>query len=288
MILPPSALSIEEYHASVPAWLSKTSIMDFRTWGPARWYLVYVAKTLRRPVPGGVEQGQMRDCWLTEGEQAFRDRYVVIPADAPKRPSSAQLKAKKPSADTLDAIAYWSLFEGKLTVTREDYDILLDAVEAVHGLEEWPRVQEAQAQMTLRRLSSDMGFGVQSRPDWMALDGSNAITDDLKKTRSLEHFGAQALDLGYHVQAAIAGWALAGDGYEHERANLIAVEWERGARADMYRIPTEALAGGVGIFRETAAEINARMLSGDWSYRQGGAKPLPIPAWRMRQMEGAA
>lgn len=288
MILPPDQLTTQDYHDSCPAWLSKTSIMDFRRMGPARWHMTYIGKTLARPVPGGVEQGLMLDCWLTEGEEIFNDRYIVVPEDAPKRPSSKQLEAKKPSLETLEAIAYWSQFDGFDLVTQEDYEIMLDAVEAVHGLAEWPRVQAAQEQMSLRVLPPDMSFGVQSRPDWLTLGDGSAITDDLKKTCSLERFGAQALDLGYHVQAAIAGFCLAGSGYAHEQANLIAVEWERGSRADMYRIPSEALADGYRIFRDTTKEITARMKSGDWSYRQPGPQVLPIPAWRMRQMEGAS
>jgi len=37
--------------------------------------------------------------------------YVVMPADAPKYPTKAQLNAKKPSPETLDAIAWWKNFD---------------------------------------------------------------------------------------------------------------------------------------------------------------------------------
>ena len=40
-------------------------------------------------------------------KKAMTDLAVVIPTGSPKRPTKTQLNAKKPSQDTLDAIAFW-------------------------------------------------------------------------------------------------------------------------------------------------------------------------------------
>ena len=285
-ILSPFELPIELYHQSAPQWLSKTSIMDFRDHGPAWWKLVYLDGAFTKEAPGGAAQGSMLDCWLTEGEDAFNARYVYVPADAPKRPTSAQLKAKKPSPETLDAIAYWAQFGDRIPVMGEDAAILPEAVRAVKSLPDWKRLEMTRAQHTIRRVDTSMGIGLQSRPDWLELN-ANAITFDLKKTRSLASFGKQAIDLGYHVQASIAGWCLSGDDYQQEQAFLVAVEWERGARARMYEIPSEALADGFRMVTETFLEIAGRLKSDDWTDRQQSPERLPIPEWMHRRM-GAA
>ena len=111
---------------------------------------------------------------------------------------------------------------------------------------------------------------------------------DLKKVRDLDRFGAQAIDLGYHLQAAVGGWCLAGDGFALEHAYLVAVEWERGARCRIYEIPHEALAFADRQMRDVAAEISDRVKRSDWAdHPDGVIKPLPIPGWMMARMEAA-
>lgn len=285
-ILTPDQLPISVYHSSAPAWLSKTSIMDYIVHGPAWWNLAYIQRQPVRSTPDGVLQGNMLDCYLTEGEEAYRARFVAVPEDAPKRPTKAQRNAKKPSPETVDAIAYWEQFEGMTVVDRADETILYEAVAAVRVLDCWPRVQAARAQLSLRRQSS-LGFGLQSRPDWMLAEGQEVTTWDLKKTRSLANFGKQAIDLGYHLQAAIASWCMAGDDLQHAEANLIAVEWERGARAREFAIPSEALADGYRRCEVAAMEIAERMKRGDWTDGVTARAPLPIPEWMARRMEAA-
>lgn len=290
MILSPTALPIESYHRSAPEWLSKTSIMDFRRMGPAWWKLAHLDRAIERPSPGGVLQGNMLDCYLTEGEAVYRDRYMVAPIGAPKKPDSRQMNAKKPSPETLDAIAYWAPFAGKVIVTQADEAIMRDAVAAVLDLPDWPRISAGKLQHSIRRHSSELGLGLQSRPDILELDLSQRVATswDLKKTADLDRFPHQALDLGYHLQASIAQWCLAGEGFTPDKAFLIAVEWERGARAKVYEIPTEALEEGFRWCGETVKEISQRLASGDWNYRQAAPEPLPIPTWRARQMAEVA
>lgn len=54
--------------------------------------------------------GSALDCFLLEREQ-FTAKFIEIPANAPKKPTSAQRNAKKPSAETIEAIGWWDAFE---------------------------------------------------------------------------------------------------------------------------------------------------------------------------------
>lgn len=271
MIFTSTELPIEQYHASAPAWLSKTSLRDYISHGPAWWKLAYLDRTMERPSPGGALQGLALDCLLTEGMESFAARFAVKPAGHDGR--------TKAGREWAEANA------GRLLLTAEDAEILADAAEAVRSCCAWDRIAKCAAQVSVRRESPALGLGLQSRPDWLHIDGGSAVLFDLKKTRDIDLFGKQAIELGYHLQAAIAGWCLAGDGIGLEHAYLVAVEWERGARCRVYEIPHAALEAGDRLMRETAAEIAARIKSGDWTDRQAGPEPLPIPDWLMRQME---
>jgi exodeoxyribonuclease VIII len=53
--------------------------------------------------------GQALDTLVLEPDQ-FSNRFATVPSDAPKRPTSVQRNAKKPSPETLHAIGFWNKF----------------------------------------------------------------------------------------------------------------------------------------------------------------------------------
>ena len=59
----------------------------------------------------------------------FYSYVAIVPKDAPKRPSSIQLNAKKPSEDTIAAIKWWDEFnaasEGKLVLSKSDVESVM-------------------------------------------------------------------------------------------------------------------------------------------------------------------
>ena len=67
-----------------------------------------------------MNDGTLLDCLLYTPSR-FESMFYVIPENAPKRPTSAQRKAKKPSDETLAAIYFWDLVAvsgaGKIIVT---------------------------------------------------------------------------------------------------------------------------------------------------------------------------
>lgn len=62
--------------------------------------------------------------WLTPEE--WEHHYCQLPQDAPRKPSVAQRNAKKPSQDTLDAIAWWdrwnTIAEGKSLIDPDEFE----------------------------------------------------------------------------------------------------------------------------------------------------------------------
>lgn len=81
--------------------------------------------------------GRAAHSMVLEGEGAFASEFIVMPEDAPKRPTSRQIEAKKPSPETLFAIDWWNQFNastnGKTIITRDDYESILGVKNAVEG-----------------------------------------------------------------------------------------------------------------------------------------------------------
>lgn len=265
-------LPISNYHNAIhpgkEVWLSKTTLREFSEMGPAWWKLANIDKVIAKERPGGALQGLALDCYLTEGSAAFYDRFAIKPPDM--------------SFATKEGKAWKAEHEGKEFLSDDDHAIMLDAADAVRRCSRWPEIEKSKAQATIRRHSDGLGLGLQSRPDWLNV-GCGTI-DDLKKTANLDTFGKQAIDLSYHLQAAIAGWCLVGDNIQLEHAYLVAVEWARGARCRVYEIPHDVLEYADKQMRKVAAEIADRLERNDWTDKQESTEQLPVPEWYRRRM----
>ena len=266
-VIPPDRLPIEEYHRSAPTWFSKTSLRYFQENG-APWFKLWLDGKVKPDQPKGVEQGLALDALLTEGVESLRTRFAFAPADLDRRTRAGK---------------EWSEAQaGKTILSADDELILADAASAVRACTAWPAIEKSLAQHTIRRHSDGLGFGLQSRPDGYLAEQETVF--DLKKTRDLTRFGAQAIDLGYHLQAAVARWCL---GNDELRAFLVAVEWERGARCRVYEIPADVLDYADKEMRKTALEISRRIRENDWTDHQPEAEPLQVPGWLRYILEGA-
>jgi PDDEXK-like domain of unknown function (DUF3799) len=137
----------------------------------------------------------------------FARSYVVKPDNAPKRPTSVQRSAKKPSPETIEAIAFWDQFEtenaGKIVLDNDENEQLLAMAHSVRNhpaasalLSGAPGVAE------LSCYWNDPTTGVlcRCRPDYWRADG---IIVDLKTTEdaSPEGFAKSLVNWRYYVQA---------------------------------------------------------------------------------------
>lgn len=121
---------------------------------------------------------------MNESRDAFAQVYAVVPEDAPKRPSQRQIAAKKPSAETLDAIAWWDVFEasikGKELVERKDYDRMKAMFESIQEHAEIKEYLSERTEFEISAFSKINGVPVKSRGDalngagfmdWKSIDG---------------------------------------------------------------------------------------------------------------------
>lgn len=137
----------------------------------------------------------------------FAKRYVVKPENAPKRPTSVQRNAKKPSPETIEAIAFWDQFEienaGKIVLDADENEQLLAMA---HSVRKHPAANAlltgapGVAELSAYWIDPTTGVLCRCRPDYWRVDG---IVVDLKTTEdaSPEGFARSLVNWRYHVQA---------------------------------------------------------------------------------------
>ncbi|WP_165349636.1 PD-(D/E)XK nuclease-like domain-containing protein [Methylibium sp. Pch-M] len=153
-------------------------------------------------------RGTLAHCAVLEPD-AMAQRFVVVPEDAPRMPSKSQWAAKKPSADSQAAMAWWTIFQeanaGRDLVSREDYAVCQQQLDAVR---QQPRLAEllraGRGEVSVFWIDEATGIYCKARPDWLPLGDLAASPLDLKTCvdESPSGFGRAAARLRYDLQAA--------------------------------------------------------------------------------------
>ena len=93
----------------------------------------YIEQT--RTSTKAMDEGTLLDCILFEPE-SFQDRFFIMP-DHIKKPTSAQINAKKPSAETLEQIAVWEGIKERIgkriVINQEQYNDSTNIAESVRN-----------------------------------------------------------------------------------------------------------------------------------------------------------
>ena len=136
--------------------------------------------------------------------ELFTSSVICTPEDAPKKPTQKQREAKKPKAETLEAIAWWDNFEaasqGKMVVALDEYQDALLAGQALKAeLAHWGITPVA----TELCLTCDYGkVPLKAQLDFVTADG---WIYDLKTFGELitpRNVLNTTYKRGYHIQAA--------------------------------------------------------------------------------------
>lgn len=99
--VPPEQYQAEEAQRGSPDLVVRSHVLTEILRNAQRWYKGYVS-----PESKSKEFGNVFDCLLLTPQQWTR-RFAVLPVDAPKKPTKAQLNAANPSPKTLEDIRWW-------------------------------------------------------------------------------------------------------------------------------------------------------------------------------------
>lgn len=158
-------------------------------------------------------RGTLAHCAVLE-PAAMTKRYVVVPEDAPRRPTKAQWAAKNPSEDSKASMVWWTRFEEECAdrdiVSREDYSLCQAQLTAVAREPELSALlRSGHGEVSLFWIDKATGIYCKARPDWLPvlqgrLRGSSITALDLKtcSDESPNGFGRAAARLRYDLQAA--------------------------------------------------------------------------------------
>lgn len=215
------------------------------------------------------------------------DRVVCCaPINAPRRPTAAQINAKKPSPETLDAIAFWQEFNrasiGKVVLSADDHRRALACITAVRAHPGAAKLLDS-GERELSLFWTDARYGVpcKCRDDIFSHGG----VTDLKTCQdaSPEGFGRQIANMLYHVAAAHYI-----HGHEHAMGEsprfyaFIAVESEPPHAVAAYALPSNAILAGAHLMA-TALERYAQALAdGAWCGYPDTIDTIQIPAYALK------
>jgi exodeoxyribonuclease VIII len=216
----------------------------------------------------------------------FDARVMCMPADAPSKPTSRQVNAKKPSDETVAQIAWWREFDekraGRILLDADDFDTVRRCAEAVH---KHPAARELLAGATVEQslFWTDARYKV---PCKARLDARNhGLLIDVKSCEdaSPEGFAKQIVNFDYHAQGAhyISG-------NEHlldaspQGFVFIAVEKEPPRAVGVYLLPGEAVMAGAHLMDIALSRYAEALASGEFRAYADTVETIRLPRWALR------
>lgn len=199
-------------------------------------------------------------------------RYVVLPDDAPRRPTEAQWNAKNPNESSRAAMEWWTQWgneaAGRTLIPAEDFAITQLQLAA---LERDPQIvenmSEGRSEVSVFWIDPATGVYCKARPDYVRQYADGDVLTDLKSTvdESPQGFGLAAKRMRYDLQQAhyVDGWRIA-TGRRVKTFCFAAVTSKRPVLAKPYLLPDEFAQQGEDERRELLAMYANCRASDTW------------------------
>ena len=242
---------------------------------------------IRTPKPPTIEMQGGTATHLALMEPArFASEVVVLPDDAPRRPTSVQINAKKPSPETLEAIHWWFQWdagtEGKIVLTREHaarVQRMIDAVQSHPAARAW--LTDGRYEVSLQWVDGKFAVPCKARIDWLRTDG---VFVDVKTSAdaSPDGFSRSAASLYYHMQAAAYF-----SGSEHVLDRTppawvwVVVESDEPHGVACYVAESPAILAGLRLWDRALERYRDALEAGAWSGYPITTNPLRFPKWAL-------
>ncbi len=231
--------------------------------------------------------GKALHCAILEPD-AFPSRYLVAPADAPKRPTKPQINAKNPTEQAMTRMEFWTEFDaradGREIFTSEEYASCMEISLLIRCHPElMVLLKDGLAEKSVFAVDPETGLLVKCRTDFYANIGKLHIITDLKSTEDARPFQFQrsAYQYGYFQQAALYSdiWKWSGVVPQIDTWIIAAFEKVRPYGVKLYEIAGENIEFGRKQYRyalNIAAECQA---TDSWPSYDTDITPLNIPAY---------
>tara|TARA_R100000231_G_scaffold37929_1_gene33234 strand:+ start:1874 stop:2728 length:855 start_codon:yes stop_codon:yes gene_type:complete len=209
----------------------------------------------------------------------FKTEFIVEAVNTPKRPTATQRNAKKPSNQTLDAIAYWDEFDekakGKKLISIDDYERLTIMKKRIfdHPAASTILNMSGVVEQSYHWKDSQSGELCKSRPDFHTDDGTLIV--DLKTTSDASELGFQKSvhNFRYHVQAGFYLRSIK----EAQQFVFIAVESKPPYLVAVYNASTDMINAGNRVADKNLATIAQCRKTGKWTGYSEEITTLDLP-----------
>lgn len=220
----------------------------------------------------------------------FDAKYIVVPPHAPKRPTSVQINAKKPSDDTLIQIEWWRRFNndnaGKSILSADEYEEIRGMQDAVFKHPTASAIlisEDLKVEEKLEFTDPHTGEECKLRRD--AFNTKLNWTIDLKTTEdaSKEGFAKSVAKYRYHVQDAFyTDGHLAVHNEFPEAFIFIAVEKKHPHAVACYQLNRTAFEMGRELYIRDLNTYKECKETGIWKGYSDEIELLELPKWALK------
>lgn len=285
-------MSNDEYHERPE--FSSSQLKDMLRSG-AHFYSHNIAKEHERETKKHLDFGTLAHTLFLEPDQ-FGNEFVVLPADAPRKPTDVMLNAKKPSDETIQKIEWWDAFNAehghKITITDE----LLDGAERIaNNLRELSTCRFMENEYGMAEASIFFkdplyGLDLRIRPDWHIApckNFPNGLIIDVKTTRDARHFGfsKQCGEYGYDLSAAMyrEGFQQYYDTEDKPPFIFLVSENVAPFNCKQYKAPDLFLSVGEAKYRKTKELLAESLLIDEWDGYSKELEEIFLPSYMTKQ-----
>jgi hypothetical protein len=229
--------------------------------------------------------GRALHCAVLEPD-VFEQTYIIAREHPFRRVSDRQRFAKKPSEETVKAIAYWDAWEremgGKIEISHDDAITLrgMQASVKAHPIA-GKLFTGGKSEVTVIWTDPRTGLLCKARLDYYLRQRGLVI--DLKSTEdaSAREFARSIANYRYHVQHAHYCDAFAVTGHELRAFLFVAVEKSPPYAVNVHCIDAEAEARGMELRERDMDTLNRCLQADEWPAYDPSIHTLALPRWAL-------
>ena len=280
-----------DYHADVGR-VSKSQL-DVLHKSPEKYRWQFIEGNRPETISEALTDGQRAHVFTLEPGKVA-EQFLIAPSDAPKKPTAAQLNAKKPSDATKAAIEWWAEWneqaKGREIIPADKWNTYEQAAAAVWRNPYARELLEADgwAESTLHFTDEPTGIECKARPDWLLRDCSVVV--DLKTTRDAgPKFERSADTFRYHVQSGFYTEAVRRTtGTTPQAFIFLCVELEPPFSVAVYKADADFVRAGLEEAQVDLQVLAACRSSDRWPGYGDIVRPLRLPPWKRNKTAAAA
>ena len=230
-------------------------------------------------------QGRALHSVILEPETFF-NKYAILPADAPPRPTAAQMNAANPTALAIERIEFYNEFEerneGKVIITAEQCDEYLYTGETVRKHPELAAfLNGGMAERTVLAIDPETGLMCRCRTDYAVKVNGQRILVDLKSAEDArpDAFQRAAYNYRYFTQAAFYSDVWEWAGYPIDLWIFAIFEKDPPYAVKLYEVLPADMERGRGAYRAALNTLAECKKTGEWPAYPTDIEPLHYPAW---------